>query len=140
VSEIPADLRTKLEDRIREQIACEARGDVLALYEFTLSAIRASRNAELDDEPGLSLAQIKEFVGCVFEAQVQSIQVESFHPSVERFSGCSAAVVITKVRYNRRSGLNTFRCIWVYSGGTWFTTALGKLFFGAPAGKDTGAS
>jgi hypothetical protein len=140
MSEIPADLKAKLEGRVREQIACEARGDVPALYAFTLPAIRARRIAERDDEPGLSLAEIKQFVGFVFEAVVQSFHVESFHPSVERFSGCPAAVVVTKVRYNRRSRVSTFRCIWVYSDGIWFSTSLGKVYFGALPEKGHGES
>src|SRR4051812_48713986 len=130
MSEIPAELKAKLEDRVREQIASEARGDVSALYEFTLPAIRASRIAERDDEPGLSLSQLGKFAGLVHEAEVQSIHVEWFRPSVERFSGCPAALVVTEVRYNRRSEVSGFRCIWVYSGGTWFSTALGKLWLG----------
>ena len=132
MSEIPADLKAKLEDRVREQIASEVRGDVSALYEFTLPAIRAGRIAERDDEPGLSLSEIKKFVGLVHEAEVQSIHLEQFHPSVARFSCCPAAVVITKVRYNGRSSDTEFRCIWVYSEGTWFTTALGKMRFAIP--------
>jgi hypothetical protein len=126
--EIPADVKAKLEDRVREQIASEIRGDVSALYEFTLPAIRARRIAERDDEPGLSLSEIREFVGLVHEAEVQSTHLDQFHPSVARFSGCPAAVVVTKVRYNGSSD-SEFRCIWVYSEGTWFTTALGKVQF-----------
>lgn len=131
MAEIPTDLKASLENRVCEQIASEVRGDVSALYEFTLPAIRAGRIAERADEPELSLSEIKEFVGLVHEAEVQSIQVEQFHPSVARFSGCPAAVVVAKVRYNRRSAVSEFRCIWVYSEGRWFTTALGKRCFGA---------
>src|SRR5262245_15312993 len=131
MSEISADLRTQLEDRVREQVASEARRDVSALYEFTLPAIRAKRIAERDDEPELSLSQIRKFVGLIHEAEVESIDVEQIHRSVERFSGCPAAVVVTKVRYNQRRETSEFRCIWVYADGTWFSTALGKIWFGA---------
>ena len=133
MGEIPVDLRASLEDRVREQIAAEARGDVSALYGFTLPAYRAARIAERDDEPGLSLGQLREFVGHVREAEVESIEVEQFHPSVERLAGCAAAVVVSRVRYNRRSEASRFRCIWVYTDGTWFSTSLGKLWFGAPS-------
>src|ERR1700682_2945795 len=112
MSEIPADLKAKLEDRVREQIAREVRGDVSALYEFTLPAIRAGRIAERDDEPALSLWEIREFVGLVHEAEVRSIHLERLHPSVARFSSCPAVVVVTKVRYNGRSSDSEFRCIW----------------------------
>lgn len=131
MSEIPLGLKTKLEDRIREQIASEVRGDVSALYEFTLPVIRARRIAERSDEPELSLLEIRKFVGFVHAAEVQSIEIEQFHSSVERFSDCPAAVVVTRVRYNQRREATQFRCIWVYSERTWFTTALGKVNFGA---------
>jgi hypothetical protein len=140
MSEIPADLKATLEGRVREQIACEVRGHVSALYEFTLPAIRARRIAERHDEPELSLAEIGEFVGLVNEAEVQSIHIESFYPSVERFSGCPVARVVTSVRYNRRSQVTTFRCLWVYSDGMWFSTSLGKVRFAAPLEADKGAS
>ena len=130
MSEIPAALKAKLEDRVREQIASEVRSDVSALYEFTLPAIRARRVAERDDEPELSLSEVRKFVRLIHEAEVESIEVEQFHPAVERFSGRPAAVVVTRVRYNQRSEASQFRCIWVYSSGTWFSTALGKMWFG----------
>src|SRR4051794_39798238 len=95
MGEIPADLRASLEDRVREQIAAEARGDVSALYGFSLPPTRARRIAERDDEPGLSLGKIRTFVGLVREVEVESVEVEQFHPSVQRFSGCPAAVVVT---------------------------------------------
>jgi hypothetical protein len=132
MSEIPADLRVKLEERVREQIASEVSGNVAALYEFTLPAIRARRVNGRDDEPELSLSEIRQFVALIHEAEVQSVEVEQFHETVERFSGSPAAVVVTTVRYNQRSEDSQFRCIWVYSAGTWFSTALGKLRFGSP--------
>jgi hypothetical protein len=135
--EIPANLKAKLEDRVREQIATEIRGDVCALYDFTLPAIRLRRVAERNDEPGLSLSEIREFVNQVHSAEVQSINVEQFHPSVERFCGWPAAVVVTKVRYNGSNNDSEFRCIWVYNQGTWFTTALGKLRSNGKAQKRT---
>ena len=130
MSDIPAELRVKLEHRVREQIASEVRRDVHALYEFTLPAIRARRVAERDDEPELSLSEIRAFVGLIHEAEVESIEVEQFHPFVERYAGSPAAVVVTRVRYNRLGEAARFRCIWVCSGGTWFSTALGKIWFG----------
>jgi hypothetical protein len=132
MDEIPTDLRGQLEDRIRDLTAAEVRGDVSAVYGFTLPDIRARRVAERDDEPGLSLSQIGRFVALVREAEVLSIQVERFDPSVERFSGCPAAVVVTRVRYNQRSEASQFRCIWVNSDGIWFTTSLGKVWLGTP--------
>lgn len=132
MDEITAELRAKLENRIREQIASEIRGEVSALYEFTLPAIRARRIAERDDEPGLSLSQIQEFVAIVRSAVVESIEIETFHPALERFAGCPAATVVTRVRDNQRSQPCRFRGIWVYSDGNWFTTSLGKLYFGNP--------
>jgi hypothetical protein len=136
--DIPVDLRAKLEDRIREQIATEVRRDVPALYQFTLPSIRARRVAEREDEPGLSLSSIREFIGLIAEAVVQSIRVERFQPSLERHGGCPATVVVTKVRYNGDERASEFRCIWVHSERTWFTTSLGKLGFGShrstPAG------
>jgi hypothetical protein len=129
VGDIPAELRAKLEDRVREQIATEVRGDVSALYEFTLPSIRAHRIAERDDEPELSLSSIREFVGLIREAQVESIRVESFEPSLSRHGGCPAAFVVTEVRYNGDDGAHTFRCVWVYSESNWFTTSLGKRRF-----------
>lgn len=130
MSDIPPELRAKLDDRIREQIASEVRGDVLARYELTLPTIRARRVAEVGGEPELSLSSIKAFVGHIHAAEVESIEVESFHPSVERFAGCPAAVVVTRVRYNRLVEAAQFRCIWVYSDGNWFTTALSTVWFG----------
>lgn len=130
MSKLPDDLRAKLEDRVREQIASEVRGDVPALYEFTLPSIRLSRVAERDDEPELSLSEINAFVGLIQNAELESFEVEQFHPSVERFASCPAAVVVTRVRYNGLGEPAQFRCIWVYSGGNWFSTALGKIWFG----------
>ena len=131
MSEIPPDFRTKLGDRVRGQIAAEVRSDVSGLYAFTLPSIRAERIEERSDEPelSLSLSQIRDFVRHVQSAEVESIEIESFHPSAEHYSGCPVAVVVTKVRYNRRSIATTFRCIWVYSDGTWFSTSLGKIYF-----------
>ena len=135
---IPAELKANLAHRIHDQIANEVRGDVSALYEFTLPAIRARRIAERDDEPGLSLSDIKKFVDLVHDAEVESIHIEQFHPSVARLSGCPAAVVVTKVRYNNRSAVSEFRCIWVYSEGNWVTTTLGKICLGASLGTSDG--
>jgi hypothetical protein len=78
--DIPGDLRAELENRVREQIASEVRGDVLALYEFTLPSIRAQRIMERDDEPELSLSSIREFVRLIDTADVLSIGVEQFQP------------------------------------------------------------
>src|SRR6266852_1397654 len=103
MSELPGDLRAELENRVREQIASEARGDVSSLYKFTLPAIRTSRIEERGDEPELSLSQISEFVQLVHEAEVLSIHVDHFVPSLERYSGAPAARVVTRVRYNRSS-------------------------------------
>jgi hypothetical protein len=125
--EIPTDLKAKLEDRVREQIATEIRGDVFALYDFTLPAIRARRLAERNDEPGLSLSGIREFVNQVHSAEVRSIRVEQFHPSTQRFCGQPAAVVVTTIRYNESHNDSKFRSIWVYNEGTWITTALSKV-------------
>jgi hypothetical protein len=131
MSEIPANLMSMLEDRVREQIAAEVRGDVSALYEFTLPAIRARRIAERNDEPEPSLSEISKFVSQVHSAYVRSINVEQFHASVQRFHGCAAAVVVTRVQYNEGKHESDFRCIWVFDQGTWFTTALGKIRFSA---------
>lgn len=128
MSEIPADLRGNLEARVREQIASEVRGDVNSLYNFTLPEYRARRIATRADEPESTLATIREFVGQVHSAQVESIEIESFFPAVERFAGSQAAVVIARVRYNQRSFVSLFRTIWVCSSGTWFSTSLGKWF------------
>src|SRR5262245_57243248 len=98
--EIPAEMKKTLEERVREQIASEVLGDVTALYEFTLPTIRARRIAERNDEPELSLSEIRKFIHVVREAEVQSIHVERFVPSLARYSGFPAAVVVTKVRYN----------------------------------------
>ena len=59
--DMPEDLKARLHDRVREQIASEVRGDVPALYQFTLPSIRAQRIAGRDDEPELSLSLIREF-------------------------------------------------------------------------------
>jgi hypothetical protein len=128
--DMPVDLKAKLDDRIREQMASEVRGDVQALYEFTLPAIRAKRIAERDDEPMLSLSEIEEFVAHVHEAEVRSIHIEEFWPSSKRSPGCPAALVVTKIRYNGLNDAGESRCIWVYSEDTWFTTSLGKMWLG----------
>jgi hypothetical protein len=132
MSEISAKLRASLEGRIREQIAAEVRRDAEVLYGITLPAYRAARIAERDDEPELSLTGIRQFVQSVDDAEIQSVEVESFYPAVDRFAGSAAAVVVTLVRYNRRSEASRFRCIWVHSHGTWYSTALGKFWLGAP--------
>jgi hypothetical protein len=140
MSEIPGDLRADLENRVREQIASEARGDVSSLYDFTLPAIRAGRIAERGDEPELSLSQIRKFVQLVHEAEVLSIHVDRFVPSLERYSGAPAARVVTRVRYNRSSHVSEFRCIWVYSNGVWFTTSLGKIRWGCSKDSSVGGN
>ena len=128
MSQIPDALRVTLEDRVREQIASEVRRDVSSLYRFTLPSIRERRVAEVVDEPELSLCDIRYFVEHVHSAEVASIEVEQFHRAVERFAGCPAAIVITRVRYNQSEQPAEFRCIWVYSTDTWFCTSLGKLW------------
>ena len=124
--DIPADLKTKLENRVREQIASEVRGDVLALYQFTHPSIRAQRIMERDDEPELSLSSIREFVRLIDTADVLSIGVGQFQPSLARHGSCPAALVVAKVRYNDCDYVSEFRCIWVYTEDLWFTTSLGK--------------
>ena len=124
-TDIPAEYEAELRRRIHEQISCEAQGDVVALYEFILPTIRAERIAEGDDEPSLSLGEIQEFVGWVRSAVVESIEVERFHSSVDRFSGSPAAIVVSRVRYNEAT-ISEFRTIWVRDDGTWFSTALWK--------------
>src|SRR5207253_2703274 len=42
--EIPAELKAKLDDRVREQVAAEVRGDVSTLYEFTLPRDPCQKN------------------------------------------------------------------------------------------------
>jgi hypothetical protein len=132
MSDIPAGLKAQLEERIRAQIASEVRGEVQSLYEFTLPQIRASRIAERSDEPELTYSEIRRFVREVREAEVLSVDVEQFHPSVARFANCPAAKAVTKVRYNGADTISVFRCIWVFSESTWYTTALGKICFSAP--------
>jgi hypothetical protein len=121
-----ADLRASLERRVSGQIECEVRGDVRALYEFTLPTIRARRVAQRNDEPDLTLSEIQEFVDQIDSANVLSIEVESFHPSVDRFANSPAAVVVTNVMYNQRGEADRFRCLWVYSNGQWYSTATNK--------------
>jgi len=129
MSGIPPELRVQLDDRIRELIAIEVRGDVLARYELTLPTISARLAAEQEGEPELTLSSIKAFVRQIHAAELKSIEVESFNPSVERFAGCPAAVVVTRVRYNQLTEIAKFRCIWVYSGNIWFTTSLSTAWF-----------
>ena len=127
MTEIPPDLRAALERKVRQQIECEVRREVRALYEFTLPAISARRVAERNDETELTMSEIRQFVDSIDAAEVQSIEVESFHPAVERFSNCSVALVTTRVLYNQREVADRFRCLWVYSSGEWFTTSLCKI-------------
>lgn len=138
MTEIPPALKASLEARIREQIDCEVRRDVSALYEFTLPSINASRLARLAFEPEQTLSDIRDFVELVHTAEVESIEVEQFIPSLERHGGHPAAVAITQVKYNSDREANEFRCIWVYESGTWYTTSLGKMAWGPRSGSDSG--
>jgi len=124
---IPSEYEAELRSRVREQIALEVEGDVRALYEFTLPAIRTRRIADRDDEPTSSLSQIRDFVGLVDSAEVESVEVVEYASEVERFRGCPAAVVVSEVRYNDSDSATRFRTIWVRDEGKWFSTALGKM-------------
>jgi hypothetical protein len=130
MDDIPADLKAKLEARLLQQVAAEVRGDVSALYQFILPSIRARRIAGRDDEPELSLSSIREFVGMIHAAEILSIRIEEFQPSLPRHRGLPAAVVVSQIRYKSGDIPSEFRCIWVYADGSWYTTSLGKRRIG----------
>jgi hypothetical protein len=129
MNEISLENKAELFSRVQEQITLEVKGDVSALYEFTLPSISAKRIAERDDEPSLTKKDIKKFVESVHSAKVESIEIEHFYPKAAYYLNCPAAVVISKVRYNNSDSVSVFRTIWVRYGETWFSTALNKTHF-----------
>ena len=54
----PENYKIEIEARIQEQIHAEVTGNIAALYDFILPAIREKRERERTDEPQLTINSI----------------------------------------------------------------------------------
>ena len=122
---IPPEYEAELRKRIHEHVACELKGDVEAVYNFTLPSIREKRIAEYDFEPEYSLGKIRKYLNLIKSAAVDSIEIEFYSPFIPRHSNNPGAVVKSKVIYNNISYTN--RTIWILFNDTWYTTALYRM-------------
>ena len=119
--------RHSLLARVHEQASLEERHAVDALYALIDPAIRRRREEERDDEPGLTLEQIRQFVLTVTTAEVENVQVLQVQETSKRHGGRPAALVSSLVRYNQGNQPQPFRTIWVRDNAVWYSTAIGKI-------------
>jgi hypothetical protein len=125
--ELDGALETQLRQRIREQISCEDRGDVAALYEFIDPDIRASGEGDFPFQPERTLSQLRDFVNTVQHAEVECIEIEDFRTDGgEIRRNRPTAIVAVNVLYNGRTR-SRFRTPWVLDGGQWYSRSLGKI-------------
>jgi hypothetical protein len=117
--------------RIHEQARLEAQHDVEALYEFIDPVIRARREQQRDDEPELTLSDIRAFVKAVRTAEVEEVEILEARKVSKRHSARPAALVRSIVRYNDKLTANESRTIWVRDHGVWYSTALNKRWWPA---------
>ena len=121
------ELEAQLILRIREQVSCEASGDVEALYNFIDPAIRSSRAAQYAFEPDRTLSQLRAFVKSIRSANCERIEIVSFSSDGgEARDRRATAVAFVTVLYNGRHR-SRFRTPWVLDEGLWYTRALAKL-------------
>lgn len=114
--------------RVHEQASLEARHDVEGLYRLIDPAIRARREAEREDEPGVTISHLRKLVEPVETAEVEEVEILEAHKVSGRHGGRPAALVRSVVRYNRnassRESRTESRTVWVRDGGVWYCTAL----------------
>jgi hypothetical protein len=124
---LDTELETQLRQRIQEQISCEDRGDVAALFGFIDPEIRARRSDEYAIEPEHTFSQLRAFVSKVKSANCEAIEIRSFAiDGGETRNHRPTAFVVVDVLYNG-TVRSRFRTPWVLHDGRWYTTALGKL-------------
>lgn len=114
--------------RIHEQASLEERHDVEGLYRLIDPAIRARREAERDDEPGLTISHLRNLVEPVETAEVEEVEVLEARKVSRRHGGRPAALVRSVVRYTRQASSGRSRTesrtLWVRDRGVWYSTAL----------------
>lgn len=122
----PENYKIEIEARIQEQIHAEVTGNIAALYDFILPAIREKRERERTDEPQLTINSITDFSASIETAELEHFQITEFHPTSELYGSNPAVKVEYSVYYNERTR-TSFNSIWVKYFGQWYTTALGKI-------------
>lgn len=109
--------------RVHLQIALEARHDVEGLYELIDPTLRARRERERDDEPGQTLAALREHIESITSAEIESVEVLEAKKSSELHEGRPAAIVRSTVVYSQEPRARSRRAVWVRHEGHWYSTA-----------------
>jgi hypothetical protein len=118
--------KTTLLGRVHQQASLEESHEVEALYQFIDPAIRARREREREDEPELTLSELREFVSKVETAQVEEVEILEARKVSPRHAGRPAALVQSVIRYNHEAEPQRFRTTWVKEGDTWYSTGVGR--------------
>ena len=118
--------KTTLLGRVHQQASLEESHDVEALYQFIDPAIRGRRERERQDEPNLTLSELREFVSRVETAQVEEVDILEARKVSTRHGGRPAALVQSVIRYNHEAKPQRFRTIWVKEGDTWYSTRVSR--------------
>lgn len=114
--------RDTLLGRVHVQVSLERAHDAEGLYRLVDPRLRARRERERDDEPALTLAELRAFLAGIASATVEEVRIVEARRHCSRHQGRPAALVHTRVRYNGEATPRESRTAWVQEAGVWYST------------------
>lgn len=110
--------------RAHERVRREAAGDVEGLYALLDPAIRARREAERDDEPERTLAELRAFVAGLRSVELVEVGILEATRRCAAQGGRPAARVRAVVRYNGATVPEESHTVWVRDAEVWYAATL----------------